>query len=79
MNRVAVALLIVFAAGPAQAASAQGNLVQQKWKAMDKCAKLAQTAFPDFTPEANAKRDAKLKECLEGQMAPPREPLAPAQ
>jgi hypothetical protein len=47
MNRVAVAFLIVFAAGTAQAASQQGNLVQQKWKAMDKCAKQAQTAFPD--------------------------------
>jgi len=31
---------------------------------MDQCAKEAQTAFPDHTAEANAKRDAKLKECL---------------
>ena len=40
--------------------------------------KQAQTAFPDFTVEANAKRDAKLKECLAGKNLPPRELPAPA-
>jgi hypothetical protein len=49
------------------------------WKTMDACAKQAQAAFPDFTPEANAKRDAKLKECLNANNLPPREPLVPPQ
>ena len=40
---------------------------------MDKCANQAQRAFPDFTAKSNAKRDAKLKECLAGQNLPPRE------
>jgi hypothetical protein len=41
---------------------------------MDTCTRQAQTAFPDFTAESNAKRDAKLKECLAGRNLPPREP-----
>ena len=45
---------------------------------MDKCAVQAQRAFPDFTAESNAKRDAKLKECLAGQNLPPRETAAPS-
>jgi hypothetical protein len=57
----------------AHATSGQGLAAMQKWKAMDKCAIEAQHAFPDFTTEANAKRDAKLKECLAGQNLPPRE------
>jgi hypothetical protein len=57
----------------AAAASQQGVVVVQKWKLADKCAQEAQAAFPDFTPEANAKRDAKLKACLAGQNLPPRE------
>jgi hypothetical protein len=58
-------------------ASQQGVVVVQKWKLSDKCSQQAQAAFPDFTPEANAKRDAKLKECLAGQNLPPREAVPP--
>lgn len=77
MNRVAVAfLLLVLAIGAAQA-SQPGVTVEKSWKTMDVCAKQAQAAFPDFTAEANAKRDAKLKECLSGNNLPPREPIAP--
>jgi hypothetical protein len=60
-------------------ASQAGVMVLRKWRTMDKCSKEAQTAFPDYTPDANTKRDAKLKECLEIQNLPPREPLSPAQ
>jgi hypothetical protein len=62
----------------AHAVSLQGTVVIGKWKAMDTCAIAAQRAFPDFSAESNAKRDAKLKECLAGQNLPPREaaPLA---
>jgi len=65
-------ILAVLAAGPAMA-SQQGVVVTQNWKGMDLCAKQAQAAVPDFTADANAKRDAKLKECLAGKNLPPRE------
>ena len=77
MNRLALVLLIALL--PAAAgASQQGVNAQKKWKAMDRCTAEAQAAFPDFTTEANAKRDAKVKECLAGQNLPPREQMAPA-
>ncbi|MBV9826394.1 MAG: hypothetical protein JO001_12055 [Alphaproteobacteria bacterium] len=57
-------------------ASQQGVIATKKWQIMDKCAREAQMAFPDFTPEANVKRDDKLKECLEGNNMPPREPMS---
>ena len=50
----------------------------KKWQSMDKCAIEAQRAFPEFTAESNAKRDAKLKECLASQNLPPREAQSPA-
>jgi hypothetical protein len=65
-------------AGTARATS-QGVGAIIHWKTMDACAKQAQAAFPDFTPDSNAKRDAKLKDCLNANNLPPREPLAPAQ
>jgi hypothetical protein len=45
------------------------------WKTADSCAKQAQTAYPDFSADSNAKRDAKLKECLNANGLPPRAPL----
>jgi hypothetical protein len=72
MKRLLAALFIV-ALAPAATASQPGVQVMKKWKTMDSCAKQAQTAFPDFTAEANAKRDAKLQECLAGQNLPPRQ------
>ena len=79
MNRFAMALLIL-ALGPAAAqATQQGVLVMKNWRTMDQCAKEAQAAFPDFTAESNAKRDAREKECLAAKNLPPREPHAPGQ
>ena len=74
--RIRIALaLAMFGLAPAMAcASQQGVDAMKRWKAMDACAIEAQAAFPDFTPEATAKRDAKLKECLAAQNLPPREP-----
>jgi hypothetical protein len=80
MNRITLTLLLILVlACPAVAASAPGTLATKNWKAMDQCTREARTAFPDFTAESNAKRDAKLKACLEGRNLPPREPLSPAQ
>jgi hypothetical protein len=73
----AVVFLLALAPGLTQGASQQASGVMKNWKTGDNCAKQAQAAFPDFTPEANAKRDAKLKECLETNRLAPRESLAP--
>jgi hypothetical protein len=78
MNRLAAALLLTaFFAPNAVQASSQGITAQARWKAMDKCAKAAQDAFPDFNAEANAKREARLQACLAGQNLPPRESTSP--
>ena len=83
MNRFGMALLTLalsLALVPAAARASQPGVVATKnWKTMDLCAKEAQTAFPDFTADSQARRDAKLKECLAGKNLPPREPLAPGQ
>ncbi|HEV2334181.1 MAG TPA: hypothetical protein VGS13_01660 [Stellaceae bacterium] len=77
MNRFAFGLFVL-ALIPATAwASQQGLLVVKNWNAMDQCAKEAQAAFPDFTAEAYAKRDAKEKECLQAKNLAPRAPLVP--
>jgi hypothetical protein len=73
---IPVALMIFFA-GTAAAATQEGMTAIVNWKAMDNCARQAQAAFPDFTPESNAKRNAKLKECLESSNLPPRQLGAP--
>ena len=83
MNRLGIALpllaLLLALAPTAALPSQQGVQATKNWKTMDQCAKEAQTAFPDYTADANAKREMKLKECLEGKNLPPREPLAPGQ
>ena len=73
MHRFASACLILALGSVPAAASQQGVIAMKNWQGMDLCAKQAQAAFPDFTAEANAKRDQKLKECLEGKNLPPRE------
>jgi hypothetical protein len=74
---LATVLPAILPAG-AHAVSLQGTIVVSKWKSMDKCAAAAQRAFPDFTAESNAKRDAKLQECLAGQNLPSREAAPPS-
>ena len=77
MNRLGIPLaaVLLLSAGTAQA-SQQGQGVVNSWKAADKCAKQAQAAYPDYNAEANAKRDAKLKECLNAGNLAPRQPLS---
>lgn len=78
ISRLTIALFAV-AFAPAALASQPGIVAMKNWKTMDHCAQQAQMAFPDFTAESNAKRDAQLKACLAGQNLPPREPLSPPQ
>ena len=76
MNRVAIALLLLLAVPGTALATQQGNLAIQNWKSMDVCSRQAQVAFPDYTADSNAKRDAAIKDCLEGKNLPPRQPLS---
>jgi hypothetical protein len=69
-------MALAFGAGPA-AATQLGVTAIGKWKSMDLCAKLAQAAHPDFTPESNAKRNAQLNACLNANNLPAREPQSP--
>ena len=77
MSRLASALVVLALGAAPATASQQGIVATKNWKTMDLCAREAQAAFPDFTAEANAKRDAKLKDCLAGKNLPPRELPAP--
>jgi hypothetical protein len=66
---------LVLSAGGAQATQS-GQAAMQSWRVMDVCAKQAQAAYPEYNTESNAKRDAKLKECLNANHLPPRQPLS---
>lgn len=73
----AIAAWLCLTSGTALATQA-GQAAIKKWSAMDQCAREAQAAFPDYSAEAVAKRDAKLNECLESKSLPPRAPLSPS-
>lgn len=77
MNRLGILLAAVLCSAGAAEASQQGQVVTSYWKIADKCAKQAQAAYPDYNAEANAKRDAQLKACLNASNLPPRQPLSP--
>jgi hypothetical protein len=75
LNFIFAAVLLSFI-GTAEAVTVQGQLVNTNWRTADKCAKQAQAAYPDYSAESNAKRDAKLKESLSIYNLAPREPLS---
>jgi hypothetical protein len=80
MNRFALLLAAAFVISSVGAqATQQGQTALSNWKRMDNCAKQAQAAHPEYSAEANAKRDAKLKECLNANSLPPRQPLSQPQ
>jgi hypothetical protein len=72
MTRLAFALGLLALFASAGQASNPGTQTLKNFKVMDQCTKEAQQAFPDFTTEAQTKRDAKLKECLASKNLPPR-------
>jgi hypothetical protein len=57
---------LLFAAVIAFPAAADPSWKQSSavWSQMDKCAQQARKAFPDYTAEANAKREASRQKCL---------------
>lgn len=73
-RRLAFATSLIVLAAPitAMAYTQYGQQMMRGWAVSDKCAAQAQKAFPDFTPESNAKRDAQMKTCLSGSNLPPR-------
>jgi len=75
MKLFALSLLGALAVSAAAVQATQpGQSVLTNWKIMDACAKQAQTAYPEYNAESNAKRDAKLNECLRINVLPPRQP-----
>jgi hypothetical protein len=68
------AMALALFAGEAEAATQQGTAALVRWKTMDICTRQAQAAYPDFTAESNAKRDAQLNACLNANNLPPRQP-----
>ena len=77
MLRTALWMAALFLLVGSAEASQPGNVAFAKWKTADACAKQAQAAFPDFTPQANAQRNAKLNACLSANNLPPRETTSP--
>jgi hypothetical protein len=77
MRLFALLLLAILAVSTVAVQATQpGQSVLTNWKIMDACAKQAQTAYPEYNAESNAKRDAKLNECLRTNILPPRQPSA---
>jgi len=74
IRRIAYVTLFVALMTPitAMAYTQNGQQMMRNWATSDRCAAQAQKAFPDFTPESNAKRDAQMKTCLSGNIVPPR-------
>ena len=74
MHRIALIALFMALTMPvtAMAFTQYGQQMMRTWKAEDRCAAAALKAFPDYTPEGNAKRDAQMKLCLSSQNLPPR-------
>lgn len=74
MSKLAgVALLLTWAAlALPNPASADANWKSNSavWRAEDHCTQAAQKAYPDYTPESNAKREEARQSCLRGNNLP---------
>jgi hypothetical protein len=76
-----LALLLVLAVLwlPTQASADQNwKTSSAVWNAMDKCTDAAQKAYPDYTHESNAKREAARQKCLRAGDLPGDANSAPA-
>jgi hypothetical protein len=73
---VALGLTLAVAMGPRVArADALQTQSFAAWRVMDECAKQANKAFPDHTPEGNAKREAARQDCLRAHRLPVTAPV----
>jgi len=66
---IGLAAAIVSALVPARADQVQRS-ASAAWKQGDRCAQDAFKKFPDYTPEANAKREAARRACLRNHRLP---------
>jgi len=57
-------------ASPPAAADANWKTSSAVWKQMDACTRAARKQFPDYTAEANAKREAARQKCLRSSNLP---------
>lgn len=77
MRVLAFALLAALSISIVAARATQpGQSALTNWKVMDTCAKQAQSAYPEYNADSNAKRDAQLNQCLRNNILPPRQPTA---
>lgn len=79
---LATAALLLLLAQPASA-DQNWKTSTQIWQSMDKCTQAAQKAYPDYTRESNAKREAYRQACLRssnlpGEASAPPQPQQPA-
>jgi len=82
IRRLGLAAFIAAALLPyaAHAVTQQGVQTMRKWALSDKCAQQAQRKFPDYTAEAQARRNEMMQQCLGQQNLPPRDlPVQPGQ
>jgi hypothetical protein len=81
IRRAAVAVFIAGVLLPASghAQTLQGELSLKRWARSDKCAQQAQHSFPDYTAEAQAKRNLAYEQCIDSQNLPPRQLPMPGQ
>ena len=60
----AALMLLVLTAPPRSNAESKWKQSSSVWQQMDKCARAAIKAFPDYTPASLAKREAFRRNCL---------------
>ncbi len=67
------------AAAPAARADQNWKTSSAVWKTMDDCTRAAQKAYPDYTRESNAKREAFRQKCLRNSNLPADSAAPPVQ
>jgi hypothetical protein len=81
-RRCLALLLVILAGAPCAGPAAADDKLRQSdvvWKLMDNCTRAATKAYPDYTAEALAKREAQRRLCLRrGNLPGADDPPVPA-
>ncbi len=77
IRKLCYALLLTAATALPASADQSWKQSSSVWSQMDKCAQAAHKAFPDYTREANAKREAARQKCLRSGNLPGEADAAP--
>jgi hypothetical protein len=78
MRRLCLALLLLAATALPAAADQSWKQSSSVWARMNKCAQAALKAFPDYTPQGNAQREAQRQKCLREGNLPDNAVAAPS-